>query len=80
MKPHPITERLDVNGADLSSARFTDCNLTGWHLEDVHLSGAVLRNLNLSGATLSNCRLRGVTIDDVPLTDRIAAYQRTLPS
>ena len=86
MKLHQVTEKLDVNDADLSGSQFNDDNLSGSTFKRINFAGARfdgsnmtgwhVNDVNLSGAALTNCRLTGVTTDGVALEAMIALYRR----
>ena len=78
MKLHRVTEKLDVNDADLSGSQFNDANLSGSTFKQINFSGARfddsnmtgwhLNDVNLSGAVFHNLDLSGAALTNCRLT------------
>jgi len=74
---HRVTEKLDVDDADLSASRFNNANLSrttynqiefsGARVNDSNMTGCQVTDVNLSGATIRNANLSGVEIADCRL-------------
>jgi uncharacterized protein YjbI with pentapeptide repeats len=78
MKLHRVTEKLDVNDADLSGSQFNDANLSGTTFNQINFSGArfndsnltgwQVNDVNLSGSVFQNLNLSGAVLNNCRLT------------
>lgn len=85
MRIEGTRETLEVENADLPTARFTDVNLAAARFENINLATAVFTDVSLAGARLSdvslkdvaitNANLDGMTIEGIPVLDMIDAYR-----
>ena len=68
MKLHRVTEKLDVNDADLSGSVFNDANLSGASFNQINFSGASFNDFNLSGWKVNDVNLSGTKISNANLS------------
>ena len=57
-----VLEQVDLTGADLSSATFTDCAFLSCRFERVRLAFSTWSGCKLTGSTFLRCDLRPLTV------------------